>query len=391
MATLLLVFIYIFYIGLGLPDSLLGAAWPAIYAQWDLPVSLASVLSVIISLGTVLASLLSARLIHKLGTPLVTALSTALAAVGLLGYSLAPNFLFLCLASVPLGIGAGSIDTALNNYVALHYNAMQMSFLHCFYGVGVSVSPYVLSLALGETMDWRKGYRIIFLFQTIIALLSFVTLPLWKKATQERKEEETPPRVVPLREIARNQKAWAVCGVFAGISALESTCTVWGGTFLNESVGFAADEAAARVTLYFLGLTVGRFFSGLLNLKLSPWKIIAAGQGIILAAIVLLFVPDHPQTAVAGLFLIGLGNGPIFPNMTHLTPTLFGKDASQAMIGIQMALSYTSILLTPVLFGVLANFFGTNILPLFLLCMFLFMTLCIFRLLHLRRQQPQSS
>ena len=251
MATILLIFIYIFYIGLGIPDSLLGSAWPAIYGKFHVPVSYASIISAIISTGTVLSSLFSTRIIAKLGTAKVTALSTSLTAIALLGFSCSHNFLWLCLCAVPLGIGAGSIDTALNNYVALRYNAMQMSFLHCFYGVGVTVSPYLMSLALSDNLNWRGGYRTVFYIQLIIALLSFFSLPLWKKVKATQQEDDNIC-VLPLFQMIKRKKIWASCGVFVGISALESTCLIWGSTYLSDTIGLSADMAAALITFYSL-------------------------------------------------------------------------------------------------------------------------------------------
>lgn len=226
MATILLVFIYIFYIGLGVPDSLLGAAWPAIYSELSVPVSYASFISSIISCGTVFSSLFSTRVIAKLGTPRVTVLSTSLTAIALLGFSCSHNFLWLCICGIPLGIGAGSIDTALNNYVALHYTSMQINFLHCFYGVGVTISPYLMSLALSDNMNWRGGYRTVFFIQLTIAALSVISLPIWKKVKQALPQEE-PIRVLSLSQMLRRRKIWASCGVFLGISSLESTCLIW--------------------------------------------------------------------------------------------------------------------------------------------------------------------
>lgn len=375
MTTLLLVFIYIFYIGLGIPDSLLGSAWPAIYGEFHVPVSYASFISAIISTGTVISSLFSTKVIAKLGTAKVTALSTSLTAAALAGFSCSHSFLWLCLCAVPLGIGAGSIDTALNNYVALHYNAMQMSFLHCFYGVGVTVSPYLMSLALSESMNWRGGYRTVFYIQLIIAALSVLSLPLWKKVRTAQHEEEEI-HVLPLTEMIKRKKIWASCGVFAGISALEATCLIWGSTYLSGTIGLSADRAAALITFYFAGMTLGRFFSGLLALKYSGWKIIFAGQAAILAAVLILLTTKDITAAVAGLFLIGLGNGPIFPNMTHLTPALYKKETSQSIIGIEMAFSNLSIMLTPVLFGILSDITGTGIFPAFLAVMFALMAGC---------------
>lgn len=375
MATVLLIFIYIFYIGLGIPDSLLGAAWPAIYGELSVPVSWASIISAVISCGTVLSSLFSTRMIAALGTPRVTVLSTSLTAIALLGFSVSHSFVWLCICAIPLGIGAGSIDTALNNYVALHYTAMQINFLHCFYGVGVTVSPYIMSLALSKDMNWRGGYRTVFLIQLFIAALAGMSLPIWKKVAQKQAQEEEI-RILRLSQMMKRKKIWASCGVFIGISSLESTCLIWGSTFLSESMGMAADAAAARITFYFVGMTLGRFLSGLLTVKYSDWQIIFSGQAVIFLAIVLLLMQNGSIFTTLGLFLIGLGNGPIFPNITHLTPRLYSKDTSQSIIGVQMAFSNLSILLTPVVFGATATFAGISFFPKFLLIMFLFMAGC---------------
>ncbi|HIQ74890.1 MAG TPA: MFS transporter [Candidatus Cottocaccamicrobium excrementipullorum] len=375
MATLLLCFIYLFYIGLGIPDSLLGSAWPAIYGDLHVPVSYVSLISATVSSCTVLSSLFSTRIIAALGTAKVSAFSNALTAAALLGFSCSNHFLWLCVCAIPLGIGAGSIDTALNHYVALHYNAMQMSFLHCFYGIGVSLSPYLMSLALSEEMNWRGGYRTVFYLQLGIAVLSFLSLPIWKSVkTTQQKQEDT--LVLPLTQMLKRKKIWASCGVFAGISALESTCLIWGSTYLWESVGLSAEMAAAMITFYFVGMTLGRFLSGILSLKLSDWQIVFTGQIFIFLAVVILLSSRYPIPSVLGLFLIGLGNGPIFPNMTHLTPALYQKKASQSIIGVEMAFSNLSIMLTPVLFGILSNLMGPGIFPVFLLVMFMLMSGC---------------
>lgn len=275
---------------------------------------------------------------------------------------------------IPLGIGAGAIDTALNNYVALHYNAMQMSFLHCFYGIGVSLSPYLMSLALSEDMNWRKGYRTVFFIQMSIAFLSVVTLPLWKKTRPAKTDVEKSVRVLSISQMLGNKRICASCGVFVGISALESTCLIWGSTFLVGSKGLSADTAAKMITFYFVGMAIGRFLSGLLTIRFSSWQIIGAGLGTILLAILFLFFPYGYIASILGLFLIGLGNGPLFPNMTYLTPQLFSSETSQSIIGIQMAFSYLSIMLTPLFFGVLAQNLGTWCFVPFLEVMFLLMS-----------------
>lgn len=380
MATLLLIIIYIAYIGLGIPDSLLGAAWPAIYEEFSLPVSYASYITILISCGTVISSFFSARIINRFGTAKVTALSTILTAVSLFGFSVSKNMFCLCLCAIPLGLGAGSIDTALNNYVALHYKANHMSFLHCFYGIGVSLSPYLMSLALSGNNNWRNGYRIMFYFQLAISIMAVLSLPLWKRIGQRHTEEE-PPRTLSTKQILKTKGAKPVFGIFIFSCAIESICLVWGSTFLVDAKGVTADKAAEIITLYFIGLALSRLISGLLANKISGIKIILTGQAITLAAIVCIALPAPLTVTTAGLFLIGFGNGPVYPNMTHLTPITFGRDVSQSIIGMQMALAYVGIMFTPLAFGQLAQYAGTCLMPYFLLSMFVMMLISTFTLL----------
>lgn len=387
MATLLLIIIYIAYIGLGIPDSLIGAAWPAIYEEFLLPVSYASYITILISCGTVLSSFCSARVINRFGTAKVAAFSTTLTAIALFGFSLSQNMLCLCLCAIPLGIGAGSIDTALNNYVALHYKANHMSFLHCFYGVGVSLSPYLMSLALSDNNDWRNGYRIMFYLQLAISIITIVSLPLWQKVGGKQEQEEQTPRTLTLSQILKTKGTKSVFGIFMFSCSIESICLVWGSTFLVHSKGIAVDKAAEIITVYFVGLALGRFVSGLLVNKMSCIKIILAGQFITLVAIILLAIPGSLSAAVFGLFLVGFGNGPVFPNMTHLTPITFGRDVSQSIIGMQMAISYTGIMLSPLIFGQLAQYIGTFLMPYYLLVLYVIMMFSTFMLLQVLKEK----
>ena len=367
MATLLLIVIYIAFIGLGIPDSLFGAAWPAIYAELDLPVSWANFVTMIISGGTIVSSLLSARLINRFGTAAVTAVSTAMTALALFGFSVSGSMLWLCLSAVPLGLGAGAIDTALNNYVALHYKATHMNFLHCFYGIGVSMSPFLMSLALSGG-SWRGGYRSVFWFQLGIAVLTAVTLPLWKKAGHAAPDaQQAAARTDSLFSLIRRPKVRRACMVFFGSCALEYTCGVWGSTFLVRVKGVSADTAALLITFYYVGIALGRFLSGVLASKVTSDRLVKRGQCAVAAAVFLLLLPLPAPVSAAGLFLTGLGNGPVFPNMLHLTPQYFGKEASQSVMGIQMAASYVGILLAPAVFGVIAQYAGASLFPLYLL------------------------
>ena len=371
MATVLLVIIYIAFIGLGIPDSLFGTAWPAIYQEFGLPVSAASCVTLLISGGTVCSSLLSARVIRRFGTGAVTAFSTALTAAALLGFSVSHQIIWLCLFAIPLGLGAGAIDSGLNHYVALHYKATHMNFLHCFYGIGVSLSPYLMSLALSGQGDWRGGYRTMFLVQGGIALLTITTLPLWKRAHPvEKQEEENHTRVVKISVLARNPAIWQVWLVFIASCAIEYTCGTWGSTFLVGAKNMPVDRAAQAVTLFYVGMAMGRFLSGIAACRISSWKLIHIGLGLIGVSIVWLCLPLPAVISSVGLLLVGLGIGPIFPNLIHLTPRNFGKDCSQSVMGTQMAASYIGIMLMPPLFGLLAQGVSVALFPYFLLALF---------------------
>ena len=374
MATLLLIVIYIAFIGLGVPDSLFGTSWPAIYTDLNLPVSWASIVTIIVSCGTITSSLLSSWLISRFGTGKITAVSTLMTALALLGFSCSDSMLWLCLCAIPLGLGAGSIDTALNNYVALHYKASHMNFLHCFYGIGVSLSPYLMSLALSKG-TWEGGYRAVFWFQLAIAALTALALPLWKKVrhAQNGEEAEETPRVLSFPALMKMPKVRMACLVFIGYCALEYTCGTWGSTFLVNAKGAAADTAARMVTFYYVGLALGRFLSGVLAGLLHSRQLVKIGQMILLAAVVSLFLPLPFAFCSVSLFFIGLGNGPIFPNMLHLTPELFGKDLSQAVIGAEMATSYIGVLLAPALFGLIAQNVTAALFPVYLLVLYALM------------------
>ena len=369
MTTILLAVIYAAFIGLGIPDSLFGAAWPAIYPDLGVSVSLASVYSIVSSFATVVSSLASGKLIARFGTQRVTALSTVLTALGLLLFSLGGNIWLLCLCAIPLGLGAGAVDTALNNYVAIHYSAKQMSFLHCFYGVGVAISPYLLSFALGAANDWRGGYRLMFAIQSVIALLLVLTIPLWKKVECRRAKEEPVYRSLSVGQILRIPAARATLLVFFGSCALESMCLGWGSTWLVNCRQMSVSRAAGIITWYYVGMTLGRFLSGVVCRWMRPKQILAVGESLTAIAVILLFVPVPWISAVA-LFAVGLGNGPVFPNMTYLTPIHFGEDVCQSFIGLQMATTYGAFMIMPALFSVLAKVVGVGSFPMVCLGVF---------------------
>ncbi|MBP3647932.1 MAG: MFS transporter [Clostridia bacterium] len=390
MATLLLIVIYIAFIGLGLPDSLFGTAWPAVYAEFNVPVSLASVVSLISCFGTFLSSLSSARVINRFGTGRVTAFCTLLTAAGLFGYSLSPSFFWMCLLAVPMGLGAGAIDTALNNYVALHYSASHMNFLHCFYGIGVTVSPYFMSLALAGAGNWRGGYRLAFWVQICISCVMFIALPLWNRVRHgalAAEAEEEPVRTLSMREMAKLPSVRAVWLVFITSCGVEVTTGAWSSTYLVQAKGMALDAAARAVMLYYFGFALGRLLSGLLSSKLTSWQLIKYSEIIMFVAIPFLLLPLGSFVASICLFLIGLGCGPVFPNMTYLTPLNFGRDVSQSVIGSQMAAAYIGIMALPPLFGLLAQFISAWLLPLYLLVM---MALMVYATLRLTAQMKKE-
>ncbi len=374
MATLLLFVIYVSFIGLGIPDSLFGTAWPAIYGEFRLPVSFASFVSVTICCGTIVSSVMSAKIIRLLGTGKVAAISTAMTAAALLGFSFSGSLPAMCLWAVPLGLGAGAIDTALNNCVALHYSARVMSFLHCFFGIGVTISPFVLSQVIGGETGWRGGYRIAFGIQLAVTALLAVTLPVWGKVHPVA-EAGAQKRAKDLRlgEIARIPGVKLMWTLFIASCAIECTCGNWASTFLVEVRHMAAEQAAGLVMLYYAGMALGRFLSGLLAARLDSWRIIGIGQAILGAALAILLLPGAPWVAGTGLFLVGLGNGPLFPNFNYLTPRNFGQEASQAVMGTQMAASYAGILAAPAVFGVLGQAVHLGIFPVYLLVFYLIM------------------
>ena len=387
MATLLVIIIFATYVGLGIPDSLFGTAWPAIYTEFDLPISYSNFVTGIMYVGTIVSSLMSARLTKRFGTPLVVAFSTALTAVAILGFSFSENIIMMCLFTIPLGLGAGSIDNVLNTYVALNYKATHVNFLHCSYGIGVTLSPFLMSLALKNSNNWQGGYRTMFFFQLALTIVCFLSIPIWKKV-KEQKAIEDETRVVSIPDLLKIPIARVSLVVYFGSCAIESVCLTWGSTFLVNSKGLTPDKAAQMITFYFIGMTLGRFLSGMLVNKIAPKKIIAIGESITLIAILLTFVVN-PSIAGLGLFLIGLGNGPVFPNMTHLTPIHMGRDISQSFIGLQGAVSYASILLSPITFGLLAEKLSTDIFSVFQIVVFIITAIstCVM-LKHSKQIQP---
>ena len=382
MVHLLLAVIYLAFISLGLPDSLLGSAWPSMHVEFGVPVSYAGVISMIIALGTVVSSLQSDRLTRRLGAGMVTALSVLLTALALLGFSLSRSFFALCLLAIPYGLGAGSVDAALNNYVALHYASRHMSWLHCMWGVGTSVGPYVMEYALTGGQGWNAGYRYIAILQFALTLVIFVSLPLWKKrATQTRAEDAAADvgRALPLREIVRIPGAKDVMVAFFCYCAVEATTMLWASSYLALGRGVSAEAAAGYASLFFIGITVGRALNGFLTMRFSDAQMIRAGQALVALGALLLLLPLGTGAALAGLVAIGLGCAPIYPCIIHSTPERFGADRSQALIGVQMASAYVGTLLMPPLFGLIADHISIGLFPVFLL-----VALAVMALMHER-------
>ena len=365
MATLLLIIIYVAFIGLGVPDSLIGSAWPAIHNELNIPVESISIITLLISGCTVLSSMFSARILNRFGTAKVTAFSTAMTAAALIGFSLTPSFWYMIPLAVVLGLGAGAIDSGLNNYVALHFKASHMNFLHCFYGVGVSLSPYLMSQALGNA-GWRSGYRYAFFVQLGIAILLIVSVPLWKKKASSEQTEEEKTVNLSMLQMAKMPEVRLVWIIMLATNAIEYTCGVWGSTYLVEEKGFDAEHGALALTVYYAGMSIGRFVSGLLADKISTWKRIGIGTALLAPAVAIMLLPLHGAVSVAGLFLIGLGNGSVYPNMIHLTPHNFGKEVSQSIMGSQIAFAYIGVMSAPPAVSLVSGIFGMKIYPVLL-------------------------
>lgn len=382
MVHLLLAIIYLSFISLGLPDALLGSAWPSMYVEFGVPVSYAGVISVIISLGTVFSSLQSDRLTRKFGAGKVTAVSVGLTAAAIFGFSVSHSFWLLCLLAVPYGLGAGSVDAALNNYVALHFASRHMSWLHCMWGVGASIGPYIMGYALTGGGGWNAGYRYIALLQIGLTAVLFLSLPLWKKNAVTQTEETTPASALTLGQIFRIPGVKSVMATFFCYCALEQTAGLWASSYLVLQKGVPAEAAAGYAGLIFIGITVGRALSGFLTMKLNDSQLVRLGQGIIVLGLAALLIPLGETVALVGLVLIGLGCAPIYPSIIHATPARFGAERSQAIIGVQMAVAYVGNCLMPPLFGVLASWFDASLYPFFLLAILVVMALTHESLLH---------
>ena len=393
--SLLLAIIYIAFISLGLPDAMLGSAWPIMHIEIYAPVSYAGVISMIICAGTIIASLKSDWLTKRFGTGKVTAFSVALTAVSLFGFSVSNSFLMLCVIALPYGLGAGAVDAALNNYVALHFEAKHMSWLHCFWGVGASLGPYIMGACLTNGLTWHSGYRTVGILQVVLTAILFMSLPMWKTGNGVKAEEKlgnsnhaqvtaeaeaafVTPKSISTIELFQMKGAKPAMLAFFCYCGLEQTAGIWASSYLVIGKGLSEETAAGLAALFYLGITVGRFLSGFITMKLNDRSMVRLGQGVIMAGIVLLCLPLGNETfsnviTFIGLVLVGLGCAPIYPSLLHATPEHFGESYSQAIMGIQMACAYVGSMLMPPVFGLMAEYVSIYLYPVLLLVILILM------------------
>lgn len=388
MINLLLAVIYLSFISLGLPDALLGSAWPTMSRDVGAQISWAGGISMVISAGTIISALLSDRLTHKFGPGKVTLVSVALTALALLGFSFAPNYLVLIMLAIPYGLGAGGVDAALNNYVAVHYESWHMSWLHCMWGIGASTGPYVMGFALSHGQRWPAGYQYIAVIQIVLTFVLFASLPLWgrKKAQESSEKIQASPqsyKTLSYAEVLRIPGALNILIMFFCYCALEQTAGLWASSYMVLHGGVNRVVAASWASLFYVGITVGRFISGFLTMRLNDATMIRIGQCVILAGIAVLLLPLPNHIAlVIGFVIIGLGCAPVYPCIIHSTPHYFGADKSQAIVGMQMASAYIGSMLAPAIFGVLGQNISMALLPAYLLVLLALMTFMHIRLLR---------
>lgn len=390
----LLFVIYLAFISLGLPDSLLGAAWPAMYTEFGVPVSYAGILAPLTALCTVISSLLSDRMTKKWGTGKVTAASVAITALSLFGYSASHNFWMLCLWAIPYGLGAGGVDASLNNYVALHYESRHMSWLHCMWGLGASLGPCIMEYALTNGRNWNAGYRYLGVFQAVLTFMIILSLPCWKKApvivnvdSNSTKYEKNISKPLTIGEIIRIPGAKEVMLAFFCYCALEQTAGLWASSYLVLHHGIKPELVAKFASLFFIGITVGRAISGFMTKKWNDTQMIRMGESIILAGVFAMLMPFGKLVSLIGFVVIGLGCAPIYPCIIHSTPIHFGEDKSQALIGVQMASAYMGICLMPPVFGLIADSISIALLPVFLVILLIGMMVMYEQVLKKTKQK----
>lgn len=376
MFSLLLALIYVSFISLGLPDSLLGSAWPQMQESLGVSLSLGGVISFLITASTILSSLMSHQVIQRFGTGAVTMCSVAMTALALFGFSLSNSFLALCLWAIPYGLGAGSVDAALNNFVALHCKAKHMSWLHCFWGIGATGGPYIMGLCMSRGMGWQAGYRTISFLQMALTLILLLSLPLWKKQELPLSGGETVrPQTPQWGKLLKRPGVKAALTAFFFYSALELTTGLWGSSYMVAVRGISAETAAKWISLFYLGITAGRFFSGFLTLRFSDDAMVRLGEITAIVGILLILLPLHNLFLCLGLILTGLGCAPIYPSLLHATPQRFGKSLSQSLMGTQMAISYLGSTTMPPVSGFLSEKISMGLYPVLLLVFALMLTI----------------
>lgn len=369
MASLLLAIIYLAFISLGLPDSLLGSAWPSMYKDLEASVSWAGVISMIISGSTIVSSLFSGKVIGKLGTARVVVLSTAMTALAMMGFSMSRKFLHLCIWAVPYGLGAGSVDAALNNYVALHYKSRHMSWLHCFWGLGATVGPYIMGWCLTRGLTWKAGYQVVGIIQIVLTTALFASLPLWREQRSQRQINRKEKRGLTLRDTVSMPGARPLLVAFLCYSALEATAGMWAGSYMVLARGISEKTAARWAGLFYLGITLGRLAAGFVTERLGDGKMIRLGQILAAAGVVCLLVPGGHLLILAGLILTGVGCAPIYPCLLHSTPEFFGAENSQSIMGMLMAFAYMGSTFVPPLFGLVGEQVSIRLYPVCLLAL----------------------
>ncbi len=367
MLSLLLPIIYLSFISLGLPDSLLGSAWPVVRAELDAPLSMAGVITMVICAGTIVSSLMSDRLTRRLGAGLVTAVSVAMTCFALFGFSTADSVAVMCLWAVPYGLGAGAVDAALNNYVALHYSARHMSWLHAFWGVGASLGPYIMGACLANDNHWRGGYSTVSLLQLILTAALFLSLPVWNRVKSDAAAADDVQAVpLSLTEALRIRGVPYMLTAFFAYCALEATCGLWASSYLVEYRGMATEPAARFASLFCLGMTAGRFLNGFIADRIGDRRLIRIGTIVMIGGMCMVMIPVSDFFALAGLVVIGVGCAPVYPSIIHATPDNFGRENSQAIVGIQMASAYVGSTFVPPVFGLIANHINIVLYPHFM-------------------------
>ena len=386
MTHLLIIVIYLAFISLGLPDAVFGGAWPTMYLLFDVPVSYAGIVTVIIALGTIVSSLQSDRLTYKLGTGKVTAISVAMTAIALFGFSISGSFIELCLWAIPYGLGAGGVDASINNYVALHYSSRVMSWLHCMWGLGAMTGPYVVGFVLSGGGSWNRGYQVIALLQAILTGILIISLPLWKKraAIVDESGEEVVAGTLSLKEVFAIKGAKEIMIAFFSYCALEQTAGLWASSYMVLHKGVSAEVAATYASMFYIGITVGRFLSGFMTMRFNDKQMIRLGFGVLALGVGVLFLPLSEYVTLAGFVLVGTGCAPIYPCVIHSTPEIFGAEKSQAIIGVQMASAYVGTLLMPFVFGVIANHISAGLLPTYLCAILVLMIVMYERLIKIK-------